>query len=581
MPYSERWKLENIFKGGSASSEFYLFLNHLKALLKLLEDSKTIKKTIALWQEISERVMEADSFVGCLLAQDVHDQQAKQLESSLSEIKAQFEIATCLLETALHKISEKDFTDLLQDPEMDPIAFSLQEKRQRAIDKLPPYQEALISDLSVDGYHGWSQLYNTMIGQASIPFQEKGVTKELSWGQAYNQLSNPNREVRKQVFENSNAVWKQNQNLYGHVFNHISGFRLKFYQHRKWEFLKEPLDINRMSKDTLETMWDVIARNKNPFIQYLKTKAKLLGLEKLHWYDLEAPLRLDLKDESISYRDAAHFIISHFSSFSPKMGAFAKKAFDEGWIEAEDRLGKRPGGFCTGFPLKKESRIFMTYANTKESLFTLAHELGHAYHNEVIFDLPEMCRHFPMNLAETASTFAEMIISEAALQNETDPKRKLWLLDAKLQRSVIFLCNIQARFIFEKSVYQERKKGSCSPAFLCEAMERAQKEAYGDSLEEYHPYFWISKMHFNLTEIPFYNFPYTFGYLFSLGIYLKALKEKNFENKYRDILADTGRMSAEQLAMHHLGVDLRQENFWQETLNFLKRDASLFQASLL
>ena len=578
MAYSQTWALENMFSGGSASPQFAQFLQAITAqigsLQTLLQEKANLKPAILAWQDIYERLSQAGSFVACLVAQNVHDTHAEQLQGTLSELSAALANASIRIDEQLKQLSDVDFQEFLKDKQLQAIAYPLAYRRQRAKDKLGLEQERLINDLSVDGYHGWSQLYGTLIGQVLIPVNGR----QLSWGQAYNLLSNPDRAVRKAVFDSSNEVWKQQQQFFAPILNHLAGFRLKFYDRRGWPVLKEPLDINRMSAQTLDTMWRVIEKNKRPFVDYMERKSRYLGVKQLHWYDLEAPFPQAADDKSgpIPYAEAADFIIARFSEFSPKMGAFARTAFEKKWIEAEDRGGKRPGGFCTDIPLQKESRIFMTYSGTKESVFTLAHELGHAYHNHVIFDLPELARHFPMNLAETASTFAEMVVSEATLKQEKNPAKRLALLDSRLQRSVAFLFNIHARYLFDVAFHEERKKGALSAEQLCALMENCQKQAYCGALEEYHPYFWASKMHFHSTGVPFYNFPYTFGFLFSLGVYLRAMEESRFEDRYIALLADTGRMSAEDLAQKHLGVDLRQEAFWQHAIDYLKQDVEEF-----
>lgn len=575
MKYSQQWSLDTIFPGGSRSKQFSQFLNIISAGIASLNDKlqarEALREAILLWQGITEQLSQAGSFVACNVAQDVHDSYAEQLQSVVSELSAKLGNCASQMEQRLKEMPDRDFERLIRDSEMQPIAFPLAYRRERAREKLALEQETLINEVSVDGYHGWSQLYGTLIGQALIPVGGKN----LSWGQAYNLFSKPDRELRQEVFASSNRLWKEQQQLYASTLNHVAGFRLKVYERRGWHFLKEPLDHNRMSRETLDAMWRAIEKNKAPFVAYLGMKAKLLKLKKLSWCDLEAPLQSD-QEAVISYDKGAEFIIECFSGFSPKMAAYAKKAFEKRWIEAEDRGGKRPGGFCTDIPLQKESRIFMTYSNTKESLFTLAHELGHAYHNEVIFPLPELARHFPMNLAETASTFAEMVVSDETLKREIDPAKRLSLLDSKLQRSVVFLCNIHARYLFDVAFHEERKQGALSPARLCELMEGAQKRGYCDALEEYHPYFWASKMHFHSSGAPFYNFPYTFGFLFSLGVYLRAKEDKD-EEGYVALLSDTGRMTAEDLAQKHLGVDLRREDFWQLTLDHLKEDVKEFQ----
>jgi len=334
------------------------------------------------------------------------------------------------------------------------------------------------------------------------------------------------------------------------------------------------MEENRMELATLNAMWDTIEKNQAPLLEYLKCKAALLKTNKLSWYDLEAPL--STTNKKISYDEAAQLIIEQFNTFSPKMAEFAKKALEDQWIEAEDRSGKSPGGFCTALPIKEESRIFMTYSNTMTNVFTLAHELGHAYHNLVIFPLPEMAQHPKMNVAETASTMAEMIVTRGAIAKESDPKERLLLLDDHLSRAVGYLMNIYARFLFETNFYEERKGGFVSHDRLSSLMKDAQKKAYGDALEPYHPLFWAAKMHFFFTDVPFYNFPYTFGYLFSLGIYTQSQSDPNFEDKYIALLKDTGQMNVEELAQTHLQVDLRTPDLWQRGLDVIKKDVEEF-----
>jgi len=237
---------------------------------------------------------------------------------------------------------------------------------------------------------------------------------------------------------------------------------------------------------------------------------------------------------------------------------------------------KRAGGFCIDFPKSKKSRIFLTYGQTMNNVFTLAHEIGHAFHNVVIHPLPEMAQHIKMNVAETASTLAEMIVAKTATSKATSTQEKLLLLDDQASRSVSFLLNIQARFLFEQAFYEERKKGYIPSDRLSELMLFAQKEAFGDSLEGWHPLFWATKLHFYFTDIPFYNFPYTFGYLFSSGIYSAGKNDLDIENKYIALLQDTGQMNVEDLALKHLDVDLKKPDFWQNGLNLVTDEIQQF-----
>lgn len=226
-------------------------------------------------------------------------------------------------------------------------------------------------DLAVDGYHAWSDLYNMIVGKMAIPYEENGENKQLSVGQAENMMDHQDRTVRKTVYERFRQAWESKQDLFSSTLNHLAGFRLETYKARGWEnVLKEPLQINRMKKETLDTMWQVITENKKPFVQFLNRKASMLGLEKLSWYDVEAPIGSDGK--VYSYDEAANIITSQFSTFGKKLSSFTEKAFRDGWIEAEDRSGKRVGGFCTSFPDSGESRIHDIFGQRLKCLYPCA-----------------------------------------------------------------------------------------------------------------------------------------------------------------------------------------------------------------
>lgn len=219
----------------------------------------------------------------------------------------------------------------------------------------------------------------------------------------------------------------------------------------------------------------------------------------------------------------------------------------------------------------------MTYSGTMVNLSTLAHELGHAYHNAMVEDLPSFSQHYRMNVAETASTFAEQIISDALLQQCKTREEKLKILADRIQRSIIFLMNIRARFLFETQFYHQRKMQFLSSNELCSLMQTSQEMAYSHALSVWDLYFWASKQHFYFTTVPFYNFPYTFGYLFSLGLYTQA-KQKGtaFAKSYDALLMETGMLSVEDLAKKHLGIDLMQGSFWQEAVKAATHDVEEF-----
>lgn len=576
------WDLETIFEGGSESSELKQYIQAAQDWIETFKQQVTpfaekpeLDQLVELAETIRQVSMhngEISAFVSCLTAQDVNDKYARRLVGIRNELNAATQKLITKFSFALSRIDDQEWQSWLEDQQLIEIRFVLSELRDEAKDKLPEDQEQLITDLEIDGYHAWGEMYDTIVGSMTVAWENE----QLSIGQLENKLNHANREVRELAFQKLEQAWLDKADLFTETLNHLAGFRLQTYAHRNWDdILKEPLNYNRMTNKTLSTMWETIVKNKQVFYEYLNRKAEKFGLDQLAWYDLEAPISQDVKE--INYQEAADIIIKQFGQYSERMAEYATLAFEESWIEAEDRPGKRPGGFCTSFPESKQSRIFMTYSNTASNMATLAHELGHGYHQYVMDEIDLLNQNYAMNVAETASTLAEMIVADAMVEEATTKEERLVLIEDKIQRSVAFFMNIHARFLFETRFYQARKEGVVSTEQLNELMEQAQREAYGDRLSTYHPIFWASKLHFHITDVPFYNFPYTFGYLFSLGIYAYAKSDKkNFANFYDALLKDTGRMKVEELAKIHLNVDLEQPEFWQRAIDLCIEDVKQF-----
>lgn len=585
---SQKWDLDVFFAGGSDSPAFAEFMSQTERLIAdLLGELKqsgeaepgeeSLNKWTAALQEVRARVVQAGSFSSCLSSQDMNDKRAVAWTEKVQSAYARYHQASDLFNVKLAAVPEERFRKWASSPEHREIAFPLSERRDDVRDKLAPELEALASDLAIDGYHGWGEHYQTIVGRIAIPWEEDGKTVTLSAGQAFNKLNNPKQEVRDAMGAKWEEAWGAQADLAADTLNRVAGFRLKLYGRRGWEdALHEPLKINRMSRETLNAMWDAAAIGMEPLKRYFAAKARLLGKEKLGWHDVAAPIAADAP--TIAFDEAAVMIDGAFRAFSPNLAALAKRAFEGSWIEAEDRPGKRPGGFCTDFPLHRETRIFMTYSGTADNVSTLAHELGHAYHTSLVDGLQPFAQEYAMNVAETASTFAEALVSDELLRRASSDAAKLSLLDERLQNAVAFLMNIRARFLFETKFYERRGEGMLDASQLSEMMVAAQREAFGDALGSWHPHFWASKLHFYITDVPFYNFPYTFGYLFSTGIGAVAAAEgKSFAGKYDALLRDTGLMTVEELASRHLGADLRRPDFWQAAVRRAVSDIDEFE----
>lgn len=561
MEYRQIWNLDQVLHGSGCSYE-----KIEKKLDELLDQIQKIPLKIPdiflPYQTLLDEVHEAGSLIACLSSSDISDTKATKAEAKYNSIAATLESVLQKLQKLLLDLSESEFLQLLKNQET--ISFPLKKMREEGREKMALEKELLASELSISGHAANTTLYYSFIG--SLTFKTK--EGELNLSRLEKLFSHADRQTRQDAFASMEKELTKHEAIFAQILNNIVDFRLTLYKQRNWQScLHETLSKNRITEKTLMTMWETVSQNKAPLVKYLHHKAKLLGLKKLSWSDIDAPLG-SLEESKIPYSEGCKNIITQFGTVSPRLAEFSKTALKQGWVDAKPGPKRRAGGFCTGIPLLKESRIFMTYTDTFDSQSTLAHELGHAFHSHVLYDKPPLSQNYPMNIAEAASTMCEMIVADSALKSATDPKQKLLLLDDKLSSYVAFNMNLHSRFLFDTRFHKKREKGYLTPDEINDLMTSSQKEAYADALESYLPHFWCYKMHFYFTDVPFYNWPYTFGYLFSLGTY-NILLNNNFEDRYIALLKDSGSLSIEDLAKKHLDVNLEEPAFWQGAIDLL------------
>lgn len=583
------WDMDTVFDGGSGSDTLRIFIQETKEVIveaKLLiekwspENQTRAAEKLADFlmkrQEAFDRLGEASTFARGLLSADTNDTQAAKVVNHLSQLGSQLSEVETRFMKKIKAVSDHNWDALLSDEQLQVSLFNLNEKREKGKKLLSESEERIIQQLSLDGLEGFNNVYQSLVNSIRVPVETDGETKQLSAGQAANKLSShPDPAVRSQILSDWEQSWKEKAPLFADTLNHLAGFRLQTYQLRgEKDFLKPALEYNRMEQLTLDIMWETITKNKPKLVDFLDRKAALMGKDKLGWADVTAPLSLgSFEPKTYSFEEAQTFVAKHFGSLSTEMQELAETAFEHNWVEAEDREGKRPGAYCSNLPVSRQSRIFMTFSGSANNVSTLAHELGHAYHSHVMRDLPHLNRRYAMNVAETASTFCEMVISDATVAASHSLEEKIALLDSKISRAAVMFMNIHSRYLFETRFYSKRQSGLVDVKELSQLMEDAQKEAFQDALDSYHPMFWASKLHFHITGVPFYNFPYTFGFLFSLGIYSYAKnKGTDFEEDYRNLLRDTASMTTEELALKHMDADLTQPDFWQSAIDEILAD---------
>ena len=436
-------------------------------------------------------------------------------------------------------------------------------------------EERLAAELQPVSLGGWVRLHGDVSALLTVPLCLRGEERTLPMSAVRALANDADREVRRTAYEAELGAWERVAVPLAAALNGVKGCQQTLRRCRGYpDDLAPTLELeNHIDRATLEVMQQACRESFPDFRRYLRAKARALGIERLSWYDVTAPI--GEASRTYTWPEAEAFIIEQFGSYSARMAEFAARVFQGRWIDAEPRPGKEGGAFCSGIR-PGESRILMNYDGSVNSLSTLAHELGHAYHNLNLADRTPLQRYTPSTCAETASIFCEALVSEAVLRNATHGER-LGVLEAALQRDLLVVVDIYSRFLFESAVFKGRSRRELSVRELNELMLDVQRETYADSLdpEHLHPYMWAVKGHYYGPT--FYNYPYTFGLLFALGLYVRYQQDPDsFRAGYDALLSSTGLADAASLA-GRFGVDVRSIDFWRSSLDIIRRNITEFE----
>jgi pepF/M3 family oligoendopeptidase len=536
----------------------------------------------AAYNALLEQARTLGAYLRCLVAEDSRDEAAQARLSALQQHLAHLS----LLGTRFTAwVGTLDVEALLEaSAGARAHEFLLRKARQQAEHLMAPGEEALAAELGLSGGVAWAKLHGNFTSQLLVPWADG---ESLPMSQVRNLAFDPDAGVRKAAYEAELTAWERAAVPLAAALNGVKGEANTLARRRGWD--GGPLDIalfdNHIDRATLDAMF-AAARDSFPdFRRYLRAKARALGTGEatpsgsgggLAWFDLFAPVGESGRDWG--WDEATTFLEEQFGRYSPKMRAFARRAVAERWIDAAPREGKRDGAFCSGLR-GDESRILMNYQDAWGGVSTLAHELGHGYHNLCLAGRTALQRGTPMTLAETASIFCETIIRQAAL-DAGDRQEQVAILEASLQGACQVVVDITSRFLFEQRVLERRRERELSVRELCDLMENVQRETYGDGLDSrfLHPYMWAVKGHYYSAGFSFYNFPYMFGLLFGLGLYARYERDPDaFRAGYDDLLSSTGMADAATLAAR-FDIDLRTPDFWRSSLALIRDDIDRFEA---
>lgn len=442
---------------------------------------------------------------------------------------------------------------------------------------LSEQEELLLARMKTTGSSAWGRLQEQLTATLKINLTLSGENKTFPLATVRNLAYSPDAETRRLAYEGELAAYPSIASSVAACLNGIKGEVNTVSQLRGYS---SPLEMtllhSRMDRQTLDAMLEAIQESLPAFESYFLKKAEILNATQgLPFYDLFAPLG-NISTE-FSYEDAQKFILEHFYSFSKKLGDYAKNAFENHWIDVYPKEGKRGGAFCSNLHSIRESRILTNFTGTFNDIITLAHELGHGYHGACLDTQTYLNSDYPMPIAETASTFCETLVKQAALKKVSD-QEALAILEADLSDNAQVIVDIYSRFLFEDAVIKQRQKGSLSVRELCQLMEQAQKKAYGKGLNPnfLHPYMWLCKSHYYDADYNYYNFPYAFGLLFAKGLYCRYLDSKDtFVSQYDHLLRITGSASLLDVA-RLMEIDLHSKEFWKSSLDQIEKDIETF-----
>lgn len=586
-----RWELSNVYPGldsPALAKDIDWVKETTQSLLKLYQEKLAEVDTDSSLEAINEAISEmvdrmnalvekaytVRAYLHSFVSTDSFNQQATQMMSQFDKVLVGIQKVNVLLEAWVGQFKAVLPDVLALGNSAGEHAFPVTEIAEQSQYLMSEKEEILSSELSLSGSHAWTKLQGTVTSQKTVDFELNGEVQTLPMPALINLHSHPDESVRKRAYEAEMAAWESVKEPLAACMNGVKGWVNTHNEHRgRKDALHQPIDQGRIDRQTLRVMLEAMEESFPSFRRYFKAKADRFGQETLPWWNVFAPV--GKLEKEYTFSEAANFILKNFGNFSDELQEFAQTAFDNRWIDAEQRSGKRGGAFCMAVPGVKESRILCNFDGSLDQVMTIAHELGHGYHSFNMYqaDKTALQSQTPMTMAETASILCETIVFNAVMNTISDPQEELALLETALISDSQVIVDIYSRFLFEKEVFERRQDSDLSAEELSEIMEAAQAKTYGEGLDpDYrHKFMWTWKPHYYSAGLSFYNFPYAFGMLFGVGLYAIYQKRgEDFIPDYKELLSSTGSAPAAELAAR-FDIDIRDKQFWQDSLAVIEK----------
>ena len=579
---NDRWDLSYLYK----SFEDEAFRRDLSSLPEeaarlqaLLADASlsSLEKLERFQEEeekLSAKVDALMNYTQCTLAVDATNTAACAADDQLMSAFTDLEMLSSALTRFVAGLDNLEEL-IAASPKLQAAAFALREKKEDAKHLLPAAAEPWMLEMQLSGGTAFSQLRDKLDSTLSVDYREEHLPLAAVRGKAYD----PDPAVRRDAYEAELAAYPKMDLPMSFCLNSIKMEARTLAKARGFDsVLDMTLYSSRMDRATLDAMWNAIRKYLPDFRRYLKTKGKLLGHENgLPFYDLFAPVGESTR--TFTAEEARATLIREMGKFTPEMAKFMDNAFEQRWIDLYPRDGKTGGAFCSSVHFADRSLVMTNFQGSFSDVSTLAHELGHAWHNRCLAGLKYAMIDVPMPLAETASIFNETMLSHQVLKACDDAER-LTLLESGLMEATQTVVDIYSRFLFEREVVDTREDHAMTVDELKAAMLRAQEASYGDGLDAdaRHPYMWACKSHYYSSGYNFYNFPYAFGLLFGKGVFARYLEKGSaFAPGYEKLLRSCGSAPVREVAAS-VGIDVGSADFWRSSLEVIKEDIDEFCA---
>ncbi len=569
MVQQSRWSLADLYPSG-ASPEMEAAIKDLDGRVAKFEAHREILKNgisaadflrvIADLEEITKLIQRLGGFAELWFAEDTQNQSAQTLVARMEQMSAELSNRVLFFSLWWKALDEKVANSLMAGT--GDYRYWLEEMRHFKPYTLSEAEEKIINIKDVTGSRALTMLYDSFTNRYMFNLLVDGKIKEVTRGELMTYVRMPDADLRAQAYQELYRVYGADGPILGQMYQTLArDWRNELLNLRGYKTPISPRNLhNDIPDEVVDILLDVSQKNAGIFQRFFKLKAKLLKMEKLRRYDIYAPLTSSTKE--FSFNVASELILDSFDQFDPRFAQMALKVINENHIDSEVRKGKRSGAFCATVTPELTPWVLLNYQGHSDDVATMAHELGHAIHSLLAGDHSIFTQSACLPLAETASTFGEMMLVDRLLNEESDENVRRDLLFRQVDDSYATIMRQAFFALFEKQAHEMIQQGA-SVDELSDAYFKNLQTQFGGSLDiaEEFKWEWVSIPH--IYHVPFYVYAYAFGQLLVLSLY-KQFKEEGDAFKPRYIrLLSAGGSDAPAQVLSDAGVDIRQESFWQ------------------